>query len=118
MANKIKTESYTNVKNILLDPNGAYVIEVQVNNTGSLPAGTILGGSVDALMSRDAILSEVLGSTAQGVLLNPLYNGDTNGVMVVRGVIDSSKIQNFNAKVPAEVRTALKHIIFRNGEYN
>lgn len=113
----IKTESYGNKKNILLDPHTAYVVEVQVNNTDYLPAGTILGGSTDALLSRQAILSEVSGATAQGVLLNDLYDGNTNGVMVVRGVIDSSKIDSFETKVPAEARTALKHIIFRNGEY-
>ena len=117
MANMIKRESYGNKKNILLDPHAAYVIEVQVNNTGHLPAGTILGGSTNALMNRQAVLSEVSGATAQGVLLNDLNDGDTNGVMVVRGVIDSSKIANFSTKVPAEAQTALKHIIFRNGEY-
>ena len=114
----IKTQTYGNTKNILLDPNGAYVIEVQVTNPSGLKAGAVLGGATSALQERTAILAVVSDNTAQGILLNDLEAGDTNGVMVVRGVIDSSKIENFATNVPTASQNAMKHIIFRNGEYN
>lgn len=113
----IKTQTYGNTKNILLDPNGAYVIEVQVTNPSGLKAGAVLGGATNALQDRTAVLSVVNDNTAQGILLNDLEAGDTNGVMVVRGVIDSSKITNFSTNVSTASQTAMKHIIFRNGEY-
>lgn len=114
----IKTQTYGNTKNILLDPNGAYVIEVQVTNPSGLKAGAVLGGATSALQERNATLAVVTDATAQGILLNDLEAGDTNGVMVVRGVIDSSKIADFATKVPATAQKAMPHIIFRNGEYN
>ena len=114
----IKTQTYGNTKNILLDPNGAYVIEVQVTNPSGLKAGAVLGGATKALQDRNAVLSVVNDNTAQGILLNDLEAGDTNGVMVVRGVIDSSKIADFATKVPTASQGAMPHIIFRNGEYN
>lgn len=113
----IKKNSYANNKNILLNPKGAYVIEVQVNNASGLKAGAVLGGSTSALLERNTVLAVVKDNTAQGILLNDLPAGETNGVMVVRGVIDSSKIDNFETNVPSASRSAMPHIIFRNGEY-
>lgn len=129
MSNTIKSNSYGNTKEILLDPHTAYAIPVQVNNTGVtenadgrkvLPAGTVLGGSDTALTKRTAVLSKVNDATAQGILLWDLdvTDGTETGTMVVRGVIDSSKITNFSTDVPAAAQKAMPHIIFRNGEYD
>lgn len=113
----IITEKYGNTKNILLNPRVADVREVQVQHSGYLKAGAILGASTDALLKRDTKLSVVKDNTAQCVLLNDLKEGETNGVAVFVGTIDSSKIDEFDTNVPVAVRTALKRITFVNGGY-
>lgn len=129
MSNTIKSKSYGNTKEILLDPDTAYAIPVQVSNKNVtanadgrkiLPAGTVLGGATSALMTRTAVLDKVADNTAQGILLWDLdvTDGTETGTMVVRGVIDSSKITNFTTLVPSAAQGAMPHIIFRNGEYN
>lgn len=129
MANMIKTQAYENVKNILLAPKLAYAIPVQVANTNVtadangrkiIKAGTPIGGATSALLTPNTVLSVVSNNTAQGLLLWDLdvTDGNNNGTMLVRGVVDSSKIKDFDTVVPTAVRGVLPNITFRNGEYD
>lgn len=115
MLSKVEKTEYSNSKEILLDD--GYCIPVQVTHSGYLKAGAVLGGETSALQTRDTALTVVKDATAQGILRWDLREGETDGVMIVRGVVDSSKIDQFATNVPEEAQTALTHIIFRNGEY-
>lgn len=121
MANMIKRESANAQKDILLAPHLAFTIPVIVGNTGVsavngekiIPAGTPIGGTTSVLDNPNVTLSVANGANAQGVLLEDVdvTNGNANGVMVVCGVVDSSKCPT----IEAAAKTALTHIIFRNG---
>ena len=127
MANMVETKEYgAPVKDVLLNKRNAHEISVQVSNTGVattngkkiIPAGTPVGGSVSALETRSAVLtvtnSSDTGANAQGVLRYDVdvTNGNGNGTLIVMGVVDSSKCPT----IDASVKTALKHIVFQNGE--
>ena len=111
---------------VLLNPDNAFEIGVQVGNTGVsadsngrkiIKAGTPVGGTVSALETRNTVLSVTNtssnGANAQGVLRHDVdvTNGNANATMIVRGEVDSSKCPT----IVAEAKTALTHIIFVNG---
>lgn len=111
---------------VLLNPDNAFEIGVQVGNTGVsadsngrkiIKAGTPVGGTVSALETRNTVLSVTNtssnGANAQGVLRHDVdvTNGNANATMIVRGEVDSSKCPT----IAAEAKTALIHIIFVNG---
>lgn len=113
-------------KDVLLNKHNAHEIGVQVSNTGVstvdgkkiIPAGTPLGGTTSALEDRDTVLSVTnsssTGANAQGILRYDVdvTNGNATATLIVMGVIDSSKCPT----IDSTVKTALKHIIFQNGE--
>lgn len=111
---------------VLLNPDNAFEIGVQVGNTGVsadsngkkiIKAGTPVGGTVSALETRNTVLSVTNtssnGANAQGVLRHDVdvTNGNANATMIVRGEVDSSKCPT----IVTEAKTALTHIIFVNG---
>lgn len=111
---------------VLLNPDNAFEIGVQVGNTGVsadsngrkiIKAGTPVGGTVSALETRNTVLSVTNtssnGANAQGVLRHDVdvTNGNANATMIVRGEVDSSKCPTLDSTVI----TALTHIIFVNG---
>ena len=82
MAQMVKRTNYTNdEKDVLLNPDNAFQIGVQVANTGVsansegrkiIPAGTPVGGATSALKTRSTVLtvtnSSSTGANAQGIL--------------------------------------------------
>lgn len=111
---------------VLLNPDNAFEIGVQVGNTGVsadsngrkiIKAGTPVGGTVSALETRNTVLNVTNtssnGANAQGVLRHDVdvTNGNANATLIVRGEVDSSKCPT----IAAEAKTALTHIIFVNG---
>lgn len=111
---------------VLLNPDNAFEIGVQVGNTGVtagadgkkiIKAGTPVGGTVSVLETRNTVLSVTntagAGANSQGVLRHDVdvTNGNANATLIVRGEIDSSKCPT----IVAEAKTALTHIIFVNG---
>ena len=127
MAQMVKRTNYTNdEKDVLLNPDNAFQIGVQVANTGVnansegrkiIPAGTPVGGATSALKTRSTVLtvtnSSSTGANAQGVLRHDVdvTDGNQNATMIVRGEVDISKCPT----IDTTVETALKHIIFVNG---
>lgn len=114
------------VKDVLLAPHLAFEVGVQVSNTGVannnegkkiIPAGTPIGGTTNALETRNAVLQVTNGSTnganAQGVLRYDVdvTSGNANATMIVFGFIDESKCPT----IDASVKTALTKITFVNG---
>lgn len=111
---------------VLLNPDNAFEIGVQVGNTGVsadsngrkiIKAGTPVGGTVSVLETRNTVLNVTNtssnGANAQGVLRHDVdvTNGNANATLIVRGEVDSSKCPT----IVAEAKTALTHIIFVNG---
>lgn len=126
MAQMVKTVIYdAPEKDVLLNPDNAFEIGVQVGDTGVtavngkkiIPAGTPVGGTVSVLKTRNTVLtvanSSEAGKNAQGVLRHDVdvTDGTANGTLIVRGEVDSSKCPT----IAAEAETALTHIIFLNG---
>lgn len=127
MAQMVKKTAYNEVElDVLLNPDNAFEIGVQVGNTGVsadingkkiIKAGTPVGGSVKVLKTRNAVLSVTNtssnGGQAQGVLRHDVdvTNGVANATLIVRGEVDSSKCPT----IVAEAENVLTHIIFVNG---
>lgn len=128
MAQMVKSVSYNAPESdVLLNPDNAFEIGVQVTNTGItadtegrkiIKAGTPVGhASKDVLDERDTVLvvsnDSTLGANAQGVLRHDVdvTAGQANATLIVRGEVDSSKCPTINAAA----KTALTHIIFVNG---
>lgn len=126
MAQMVKTVIYdAPEKDVLLNPDNAFEIGVQVGDTGVtavdgkkiIPAGTPVGGTVSVLKTRNTVLtvanSSEAGKNAQGVLRHDVdvTDGTANGTLIVRGEVDSSKCPT----IAAEAEAALTHIIFLNG---
>ena len=128
MAQMVKqTVVYDNNElDVLLNPDNAFQIGVQVGNTGVtadangrkiIKAGTPVGGTVSALKTRNAVLqitnTSALGSQSQGVLRHDtdVTDGNANATLIVRGEVDSSKCP----AIETTAETALTHIIFVNG---
>lgn len=111
---------------VLLNPDNAFEIGVQVTNTGIsadangrkiIKAGTPVGGATSVLEVRSTVLtvtnSADAGSKSQGVLRHDVdvTDGTANATLIVRGEVDSSKCPT----IEATAKTALTHIIFVNG---
>lgn len=128
MAQMVKSVSYNAPESdVLLNPDNAFEIGVQVTNTGItadtegrkiIKAGTPVGhASKDVLDERDTVLvvsnDSTLGANAQGVLRHDVdvTAGQANATLIVRGEVDSSKCP----VIHADAKTALTHIIFVNG---
>lgn len=127
MAQMVKTTVYNAPElDVLLNPDNAFEIGVQVTNTGVtadgdgrkiIKAGTPVGGTVSVLKTRNTVLSvtnsSANGANAQGVLRHDVdvTDGQANATLIVRGEIDSSKCP----AIAAEAESALTHIIFVNG---
>ena len=126
MAQMITKQKATLVKDVLLAPHVSFEIGVQVSNTGVsndengrkiIPAGTPIGGTTNALSTRNAILqvtnTSSTGANAQGVLRYDVdvTNGNANATMVVFGFIDESKCPS----IDTTVKSALGRITFVNG---
>ena len=127
MAQMVKKTTYNDIElDVLLNPDNAFEIGVQVGNTGVtanadgkkiIKAGTPVGGTVSVLKTRNTILTVTNtssnGTNAQGVLRHDVdvTNGNANATLIVRGEVDSSKCPT----IVTEAETALTHIIFVNG---
>ena len=130
MAQMVKSKTYGEIElDVLLNPDNAFEIGVQVGNTGVsanadgrkiIKAGTPVGGTVSALKVRNTVLtvtnSSSTGANAQGVLRHDVdvTDGNANATLIVRGEIDSSKCPT----IATEAETALVYIIFVNGGAN
>jgi hypothetical protein len=125
MSNLVKTTSYGTEKTILIAPELAFTIPVQVTNTGItadadgkkiIKAGTPIGGSTNVLENRNTVLVVANGSTAQGVILHDVdvTAGQENATMVVAGYVDLNKIAVANQPV-ADAKAALTKITFMKG---
>lgn len=129
MAQMVKTVVYdAPEKDVLLNPDNAFEIGVQVGNTGVeanengrkiILAGTPVGSTQKVLQQRTTILQVIKGgdagdtSNAQGVLRHDVdvTDGAANGTLIVRGEIDLSK----TPFIDETIQDALPHIIFVNG---
>ena len=125
MSNLVKTTSYGTEKTILIAPELAFTIPVQVTNTGItadadgkkiIKAGTPIGGSTNVLENRNTVLVVANGSTAQGVILHDVdvTAGQENAEMVVAGYVDLNKIAVADQPV-ADAKAALTKITFMKG---
>lgn len=125
MSNLVKTTSYGTEKTILIAPELAFTIPVQVTNTGItadadgkkiIKAGTPIGGSTNVLENRNTVLVVANGSTAQGVILHDIdvTAGQENATMVVAGYVDLNKIAVADQPV-ADAKAALTKITFMKG---
>lgn len=125
MSNLVKTTSYGTEKTILIAPELAFTIPVQVTNTGItadadgkkiIKAGTPIGGSTNVLENRNTVLVVANGSTAQGVILHDVdvTAGQENATMVVAGYVDLNKIATADQPV-ADAKAALTKITFMKG---
>lgn len=125
MSNLVKTTSYGTEKTILIAPELAFTIPVQVTNTGItadangkkiIKAGTPIGGSTNVLENRNTVLVVANGSTAQGVILHDVdvTAGQENATMVVAGFVDLNKIAVADQPV-ADAKAALTKITFMKG---
>ena len=126
MAQMVKKVAYEAELDVLLNPDNAFEIGVQVTNTGVtadangrkiIKAGTPVGGATSVLETRNTVLVVTNlasdGAKAQGVLRHDVdvTAGANNGTLIVRGEVDSSKCPT----IVAEAKAALTHIIFVNG---
>lgn len=126
MAQMVKKVTYEAELDVLLNPDNAFEIGVQVTNTGVtadangrkiIKAGTPVGGATSVLETRNTVLVVTNlvsdGAKAQGVLRHDVdvTEGPNNGTLIVRGEVDSSKCPT----IVAEAKAALTHIIFVNG---
>ena len=125
MSNLVKTTSHGTEKTILIAPELAFTIPVQVTNTGVtadadgkkiIKAGTPIGGSTNVLENRNTVLVVANGSTAQGVILHDVdvTAGQENATMVVAGYVDLNKIAVADQPV-ADAKEALTKITFMKG---
>lgn len=125
MSNLVKTTSYGTEKTILIAPELAFTIPVQVTNTGItadadgkkiIKAGTPIGGSTNVLENRNTVLVVANGSTAQGVILHDVdvTAGQENATMVVAGYVDLNKIAVADQPV-TDAKAALTKITFMKG---
>lgn len=127
MANMIKKVEYGVRKTILIAPELAFAIPVQIGNEGVQPnangrkiikAGTPIGGDVSVFTARETVLKSTNtvgdGAKSQGVLLHDVdvTDGAENGTMLVDGYVDINKI---DVTVEEAAKTALTRILFMKG---
>ena len=121
MANRIKTQTFVNVNQILFNTDPQVSVGVLVANTGItadaegkkiVKAGTPLTGSLEARGTAFAKASTTEGvSNAVGILLHDVdvTAGAENGTLLIFGFVDLNKVDTTTAAlVTSEVKAALK----------
>lgn len=122
-------------KNVLIAPELAHTLGVRVKNTGLtaddegkkiIPAGTLIGGTTDALTDRTAELTVITSSTvanAQGVTVDDVdvTNGTASVSMLKAGVVDIEKMPSAMQAIVTNASNltnaaGLAHIIFQKGD--
>lgn len=119
----------TNVA-FLLHPESAFSVSVMVGNTGVsndsngrkiIKAGTPIGGTTNALETRNTVLQQTntsaLGANTQGILTYEVdvTDGPVSVAMIVAGRIDTSRLP---VEIVTEAKTQLEakgRFIFVNG---
>lgn len=125
MANLVKKAEYGIRKTILIAPELAMAIPVQVADTGIVAdengkkivkAGTAVAGSENVLLSRDTAVAKADDATAQGIILHDVdvTEGTANGTMLVSGYVDVLKLEE-DAIPSATAQGALTKITFMKG---
>lgn len=121
MANRIKTQTYVNVNQILFNTDPQVSVGILVSNTGItadsegkkiVKAGTPLTGSLEARGTAFAKATTTSGaSNAVGILLHDVdvTAGAENGTLLIFGFVDLNKVDTTTAAlITADVKTALK----------
>ena len=121
MANRIKTQTYVNVNQILFNTDPQVSVGVLVSNSGIsagadgrkiVKAGTPLTGSLEARGTAFTKASTTEGvSNAVGILLHDVdvTAGAENGTLLIFGFVDLNKVDTTTAAlVTSAVKTALK----------
>lgn len=121
MANRIKSESYVNVNQILFNTDPQVSVGVLVSNSGIsagtdgrkiVKAGTPLTGSLEARGTAFTKAATAEGvSNAVGILLHDVdvTAGSENGTLLIFGFVDLNKVDTTTAAlVTTEVKAALK----------
>lgn len=121
MANRIKTQSYVNVNQILFNTDPQVSVGVLVSDSGIsagsdgrkiVKAGTPLTGSLEARGTAFAKASTTEGvSNAVGILLHDVdvTAGAENGTLLIFGFVDMNKVDTTTAAlITSDVKTALK----------
>lgn len=121
MANRIKSQTYVNVNQILFNTDPQVSVGVLVSNSGIsagadgkkiVKAGTPLAGSLEARGTAFTKASTTSGvSNAVGILLHDVdvTAGSENGTLLIFGFVDLNKVDTTTAAlVTSEVKTALK----------
>ena len=121
MANRIKSQTYVNVNQILFNTDPQVSVGVLVSNSGIsagadgkkiVKAGTPLTGSLEARGTAFTKASTTEGvSNAVGILLHDVdvTAGAENGTLLIFGFVDLNKVDTTTAAlVTSEVKTALK----------
>ena len=121
MANRIKTQTYVNVNQILFNTDPQVSVGVLVSNSGIsagtdgrkiVKAGTPLTGSLEARGTAFTKASTTSGaSNAIGILLHDVdvTAGAENGTLLIFGFVDLNKVDTTTAAlITTDVKTALK----------
>lgn len=121
MANRIKSQAYVNVNQILFNTDPQVSVGILVSNSGIsagtdgrkiVKAGTPLTGSLEARGTAFTKASTTEGvSNAVGILLHDVdvTAGAENGTLLIFGFVDLNKVDTTTAAlVTSEVKTALK----------
>lgn len=121
MANRITTQSYVNVNQILFNTDPQVSVGIQVSNTGIsagddgkkiVKAGTPMTGDLTARGTAFTKATTTEGvSNAVGVLLHDVdvTAGAENGTLLIFGFVDLNKVDATTAAlITADVKTALK----------
>lgn len=123
VANKIKSQSYGNRKEILIAPELAFSIGCIVSGAGIdavngrkiLKAGTPVGGA-DVLTNRQAVISKNTEAPV-GIVLHDVdvTDGDENATLVLKGQVDLLKLDEDVKALVNTAKAKLTDIIFMNG---
>lgn len=121
MSNRIKTQTYVNVNQILFNTDPQVSVGVLVSNSGIsagtdgrkiVKAGTPLAGSLEARGTAFTKAATTEGvSNAVGILLHDVdvTAGAENGTLLIFGFVDLNKVDATTAAlITSEVKTALK----------
>jgi len=118
--NKVQTKQHQNTVHILINQMPFASVGVLVSNEGLptvngrqvIPAGTPIGGTVDALQTEQAILrstnTTALANQTQGVLLHDVdvTFGAENATMLIHGFVNENRFAPGVAAI-AQAKTAL-----------
>lgn len=112
----ITTKTAVTPKSILWAPENAIAFSCVVAKSKKLLAGTPIAGDLTARNTGFTVAQTTSGaSNAVGLLLHEVdaSGAKQNGTVLVAGVVDLNKLDSTTqALITAEVKAALKHIIF------